>query len=447
MFISSNRLLAGLATSLLLTGLAQGQALPAYPTTNGAPSTTEWAVDRYAPARFENGGTLFGRDDALILGVDEADGPGNRPNGLQGGFYNTQGRRLRLLNWTDQPYSAIASLRVPSAWSSASGLADSRRTDMWNVLTPDQSQDPAEGLFGIIGFTNEGAPPVAYRQPAERLHLPGEYTPEGGGSGRYRIFDNGAGGWQDLAAPVQYDDWADFCVTYTGAALEYRIDDQLIYTDTTLTVSVGGTPTPVAGYLEVIMQAQNYGESPTPPGGVAGVTYDSNWSALAAGAGNCADVAIAGGFAANLGVTKAVAPAMVAPGQNVVFTIEVSNAGPSDASGVVAVDTLPPQLTYVSNTCGAAFSVPELTWAIGELANGQSASCSVTATVNGQGSFQNQVAVSGTQIDPVFANNTATSTVLGTPPATPLSIPTNQWLVLLLLAGLLISVSIRKLSA
>lgn len=436
---------AGLLATLLVAAAAQGQALPTYPTTNGAPSTTEWAVDRYAPARFENGGSLFGRQDVLVLGVNEADGPGNRPQAFAINFFNTQGRRLRLLNWSDQPYSLIASLRVPSEWSSSTGLADSRRTDMWSVLTPDGVEDSAQALFGIVGFTNEGVAPAAFRQPEERLHLPGEYTPQGGGSGRYRVFDNGAGGWQEIALPVRYDAWTDFCVTFRGDVLEYRIDGALVYSDTTLTVPIGGVPTPVEGVLEVLMQAQNYGERPTPPGGVAGVTYDTHWSSLAAGAGECASVAVGGGFAADVGVSKSVAPSSVAPGQNAVFTLQVNNAGPGGATGVVAVDTLPPQLAYVSNTCGATFSAPELTWTIGNLASGQTVSCSLTVTVNGQGSFQNQVVVSGDEIDPVLANNTAVATVSGLLASPPLSIPANQWMILLLLTGLFSWIGLRRL--
>ena len=155
---------------------------------------------------------------------------------------------------------------------------------MWSVLTPSGSQVIAQALFGLIGFANEGVAPVGYRQPEDRLNMPPEYTPEGGGTGRYRVFDShAAGGWQDIAVPVRYDAWTNFCVTYTGSALQYRIGSDLVYVDNTLDVSIGGIPTPVAGFLEVIMQAQNYGQRPTPVGGVAGVTYDNHWSALAAG--------------------------------------------------------------------------------------------------------------------------------------------------------------------
>ena len=44
-------------------------------------------------------------------------------------------------------------------------------------------------------------------------------------------------------------------------------------------------------------------------------------------------------------------------GTNIVYTITVTNAGPSDATGVTLVDPTPPGLTFVSNAgdCTTAF--------------------------------------------------------------------------------------------
>jgi uncharacterized repeat protein (TIGR01451 family) len=419
---------------------ASAQALPTYPITNGPPSTTEWAVDRYAPARFENGGTVAGRVNTLILGVAEADGPGNRPQPQSSNFFNTQGRRLRILDWSSRPYSFIGSVRIPGAWAQSTGLIDSRRTDMWSVLSPNGSQVIAQSLFGIIGFANEGVAPAGFRQPDERAHMPPEYMPEGGGSGRYRVFDShAAGGWQNLALPVRYDAWTDFCVTFTGNTLEYRIDGDLVYVDNTLTVNIGGVPTPVDGFMEVIMQAQNYGQRPTPPGGIAGVTYDSNWSSLAAGPGTCADVAIGTEFSADIRVTKTATPAQLAVGDVVTFTVDVTNNGPSNATEVIAVDTLPPQVEYLGNTCGASYAAPNMTWSIGNLNTGASVSCNITATVTTAGSFVNVVVVSGNQIDPVTANNSAAAGVSASEPRS-VAVPAlgqNGTIALLTLIGLL----------
>ena len=59
---------------------------------------------------------------------------------------------------------------------------------------------------------------------------------------------------------------------------------------------------------------------------------------------------------ANLQITKE-GPATAVAGTNVVYTITVTNAGPSDATGVTLTDPTPPGLTFVSNAgdCTTAF--------------------------------------------------------------------------------------------
>ena len=59
---------------------------------------------------------------------------------------------------------------------------------------------------------------------------------------------------------------------------------------------------------------------------------------------------------ADLAITKT-GPASVVAGTNVVYTITVTNAGPSNAEGVVVTDVTPTGLTFVSNTgdCATAF--------------------------------------------------------------------------------------------
>ena len=59
---------------------------------------------------------------------------------------------------------------------------------------------------------------------------------------------------------------------------------------------------------------------------------------------------------ADLQITKE-GPANAVAGTNIVYTITVTNAGPSDATGVTLTDPTPPGLTFVSNAgdCTTAF--------------------------------------------------------------------------------------------
>ena len=112
---------------------------------------------------------------------------------------------------------------------------------------------------------------------------------------------------------------------------------------------------------------------------------------------------------ADLALAKSVAPTSAAPGDNVVFTLIVTNNGPGSATNTVVVDSLPAAFTYVSNDCAAGFAAPTLTWNVGTLANGASATCNVTVTVNGPGS--NNASATADQTDTVPANNSAAAAV------------------------------------
>lgn len=59
------------------------------------------------------------------------------------------------------------------------------------------------------------------------------------------------------------------------------------------------------------------------------------------------------------------------------FALEVTNAGPDDATGVVMTNELPECTEVLSDDCGGAAG-PPWTWTIGDLASGASASCNLT---------------------------------------------------------------------
>ncbi|MFK8013209.1 MAG: hypothetical protein AB8B80_14300, partial [Marinicellaceae bacterium] len=66
---------------------------------------------------------------------------------------------------------------------------------------------------------------------------------------------------------------------------------------------------------------------------------------------------------------------------------------------------LPSGLDYVSNTCGAQGNDSNLTWAVGNLTNGNNISCSVTVEVSGNGQQLYQANVTGSEDDINPSNN------------------------------------------
>ncbi|KRD78488.1 hypothetical protein ASE43_20350 [Lysobacter sp. Root983] len=93
-------------------------------------------------------------------------------------------------------------------------------------------------------------------------------------------------------------------------------------------------------------------------------------------------------------------------GTNVVFTLTVTNNGPSASAGVSVADLLPNGYTYVSDNGAGAYVSGTGVWTIGSLANGANASLQITATVNATGTYANTATVTSTTNDPTTTNNT-----------------------------------------
>jgi uncharacterized repeat protein (TIGR01451 family)/gliding motility-associated-like protein len=112
----------------------------------------------------------------------------------------------------------------------------------------------------------------------------------------------------------------------------------------------------------------------------------------------------------NLSIVKTVNNPAPYAGNQVIFTLAASNAGPSNATGVTVNDQLPSGYTFVSAapSTGTYNSGTGL-WNIGNLANGGNASLAITATVNPTGNYANTANITGGQSDPESGNNTSTA--------------------------------------
>jgi uncharacterized repeat protein (TIGR01451 family) len=138
---------------------------------------------------------------------------------------------------------------------------------------------------------------------------------------------------------------------------------------------------------------------------------------------------------ADLAITKS-GPATVTRGNDIVYTINVTNNGPSDALGVSVSDNTPAGLTFVSNSgaCTSAFPCN-----VGTLTAGQTVT--ITATYNVPSSYAggaiiNTAGVTAATTDPGSGNNSSTSTTaatgfadLGVTKSGPASVNTGQNIV------------------
>src|SRR5204862_286096 len=112
---------------------------------------------------------------------------------------------------------------------------------------------------------------------------------------------------------------------------------------------------------------------------------------------------------ADLDVVKS-GPAGVIAGQNVVYTVTVTNNGPSTVNGVVVFDSTPANLTFVSNSGDCNTSYPCF---LNTLTAGQVKVITSTYTVPSNYSapaVSNTASVSSAVNDPNLADNSSTAT-------------------------------------
>lgn len=124
-----------------------------------------------------------------------------------------------------------------------------------------------------------------------------------------------------------------------------------------------------------------------------------------------------GFFGFDVTITKQVDQSTASPDDTLVYTVVVTNDGPSTATGVDLTDTLPTGVTFVSGTttvggqsvAGSGGS-QTVTSTIGTLTNGQSATITITATIDTAttGTLTNTVVTSATN-ESNTTNNTATA--------------------------------------
>ena len=114
---------------------------------------------------------------------------------------------------------------------------------------------------------------------------------------------------------------------------------------------------------------------------------------------------------ADLALVKTASPNPVKAGQQLTYTLTATNNGPSNATGVSIVDTLPASTAYYSASGQSSATIVDqtLTLNIGNLAVGASSTITVVVAVasTATGTITNTATVSGNQSDPNLANNTA----------------------------------------
>ncbi len=105
----------------------------------------------------------------------------------------------------------------------------------------------------------------------------------------------------------------------------------------------------------------------------------------------------------DLELEKSVNVTTVTVGDQVIFTVEVTNRGPSIATGVVVTDRLPSGYNYFTHsfTQGTGYDAGTGEWIVGHLNLNQTAVLTLTATVNASGDFLNLAEVTNANEDDI----------------------------------------------
>jgi uncharacterized repeat protein (TIGR01451 family) len=123
---------------------------------------------------------------------------------------------------------------------------------------------------------------------------------------------------------------------------------------------------------------------------------------------------------ADLSVTKSDSPDPVLAGENVTYTITVTNGGPGTATGVTLTDQLDPTTQYVSSSSSqgsCSHAGGTVTCNLGSLAGGDTATVTIVVATTQAGTITDTASVSANEPDPDTSNNTDTESTTVNPAA------------------------------
>jgi uncharacterized repeat protein (TIGR01451 family) len=111
---------------------------------------------------------------------------------------------------------------------------------------------------------------------------------------------------------------------------------------------------------------------------------------------------------ADLSLSASAVPEPVTVGSNLVYTISITNQGPSAATGAVVSNQIPANVAFIAATGGATPTNGVLLVNLGSLAVGATNSIQIVVQPTAAGKITNVFQVFANQTDPVPANNSAT---------------------------------------
>lgn len=110
----------------------------------------------------------------------------------------------------------------------------------------------------------------------------------------------------------------------------------------------------------------------------------------------------------DIAASQSLATNSLQPGQNLVYTLSVTNLGPQPAANVVVTDVVPDNAAFVSASPGGTFSTGEAVFSVGTLAANAGTNFTLTLAPVSGSVFTNFVSVATVTPEITTANNSAT---------------------------------------
>lgn len=310
-----------------------------------------------------------------------------------------------------------------------------------------ESTDNGDNLT-VLSTTTGGVNALVYGGRANGVDVPGLLFVAAGNGLYLRPAQAGTltrlttyTGGTPVGVAVRPDDWRRVFVV-SNSAVYASGDGGATFTDISGNLAAAGAGTlysvgvvPVGNDTAVIVggsrgtyitQSQNFGAwarfAPSIPNTLVYATvYDAGDNALLVGTHGRGSFLLSNASgaipSADLGVTKTDSPDPVIAGEELFYTVTVSNSGPDTAYTPTVVDQLPPQVDYLSDNGTCTLGVGNrLTCTLADLPSGASKSITIKTRVksgtvadepDGTLRIQNTATVGSVSLDPDLSNNTA----------------------------------------
>jgi uncharacterized repeat protein (TIGR01451 family) len=327
-----------------------------------------------------------------------------------------------------QNFDGVTAPALPSGWTT---VKISGTTNNW-ATTPASSDTPQNSVFiSDIASTSENAlvsPVISIASTNAQLSFRQNYSFEYRSSSGHPYRDGGvleikigSGAFNDILA-------AGGSFVAGGYTNSISTTSNPLGSRAAWVSSSGGWQTvtvnlPAAAAGQNVQLRWNCGTDSSNSGtGAVGWYVDSISIADTIVTANCLSVF------ANVAASQSLATNSLNAGQNLNYTVTVTNLGPQAAANVIITDTVPVNATFVSATPGYNYSAGQVVWSAGMLPVAAVTNFALTLSPAGGNVFTNVASVGTITPEITTANNTAVlvSTQTVSVPAVISSGPANQ---------------------